>query len=122
MAEGWGPSGAGTALDAWAAAYPWSKLHVGAPGAAGTANAATETTRKQVSWNATGSDGIVESSGAVSWTNIAGTQDATHITQWSASSAGNFGGSGSITANSYNAGDTLTMAAGAIVASLPLAS
>lgn len=122
MADGWLPNGAGTALDALVAAYPWLKLHVGAPGAAGTSNPATETTRKQVSWNATGTDGIVENSGAVSWTSIAGSEDATDGTGWSASTAGNVGWSGTITANPYTAGDTLTFAAGAIAVSVPLAS
>lgn len=122
MADGWGPNGAGTALDALVAAYPWAKLHTGAPGAAATANAATETTRKQFAFNATGTDGIVENSGAVSWTNIAGSQDATDFSMWTASSAGNFGFSGSITANAYVAGDTYTVAAGALTASVTLAS
>lgn len=123
MANGWGPSGAGTALDALVAAYQWIKLHVGAPGAAGTANPATETTRKQVtSWNATGTDGIVENVTAVSWTAIAGSEDATAFTAWTANAAGNFGFSGAITANAYVAGDTYSVAAGALTASVTLAS
>jgi hypothetical protein len=122
MAEGWGPSGAGTALDALTAAYQWVKLHIGAPGASGTANPATETTRKQAAFNATGTDGIVETSGALTWTNIAGSEDATHFTVWTAAAAGNFGFSGTITANAYTAGDTLTISAGALSASVTLAS
>lgn len=122
MAEGWGPNGAGTALDALVAAYPWTKLHVGAPGATAASNAATETTRKQFAWNATGTDGIVENSAQVDWTNIAGSQDATHFSNWSASVAGNFGFSGTITANAYVAGDTLSVAAGGFVVSVTLAS
>lgn len=122
MADGWLPSGAGTALDALVAAYPWITLHTGAPGAAGTSNPATETTRKQASWNATGSDGIVETSGALTWTNIAGSEDATDFTGRSASSAGTVGFSGTITANAYTAGDTLTIAAGSLNASVTLAS
>lgn len=122
MADGWGPNGAGTALDALVAGYPWIKLHTAAPGAAGTTAAATETTRKQVTWNATGTDGIVENSGAISWTSIAGSQDATDFSAWSASAAGNFGFSGTVTANAYVAGDTLSVAAGAIVVSVTLAS
>lgn len=122
MAAGWGPSGAGTALDALASNYSWTKLHVGAPGAAGTTNPATETTRKQSTWNATGTDGIFENSNSISWTSIAGTEDATFFTNWSASTAGNFGFSGSITANGYVAGDTYSVAAGALVVSITLAS
>jgi hypothetical protein len=122
MAAGFGPSGAGTALDALVAGFPWVQLHTASPGAAGTTSVATETTRKTTAWNATGTDGIVENSGAISWTNIAGTQDASHFTNWSASTAGNFGFSGTVTANGYVAGDTLSVAAGAIVVSVTLAS
>lgn len=122
MAEGWLPTGAATALDALVAANPWFTLHVGAPGAAGTSNPATETTRKQLTWNATGSDGIVESSNSVSWTGIAGSQDPTHGTLRSASTAGTVGASGVITANAYVAGDTVTIAAGGVVVSVPLAT
>jgi hypothetical protein len=122
MADGWGPSGSGTALDALVAAYPWIKLHTAAPGAAGATAAATETTRKQVTWNAAGVDGIVENSAAISWTSIAGSQDATDFSAWSASTAGNFGFSGTITANAYVAGDTYSVAIGAITVSVTLAS
>lgn len=122
MAEGWGPSGSGTALDALAAAYTWTKLHTAAPGSAGTSNAATETTRKQVTWASAGTDGIVENTAALTWTNISGSQDATHFTNWTASSAGNFGFSGTITANAYTAGDTYDVAIGALTVSVTLAS
>lgn len=122
MAEGWGGLGAGTALDALVAAYSWVKLHTAAPGAAGTTGAATETTRKQATWNATGSDGIVENSNTLTWTNIAGSQDATQFTVWTASTAGNFGFSGTITANAYTAGDTYSVAVGALIVSVTLAS
>lgn len=123
MAEGWGGKGSGTALDALVAGYQWVQLHVGAPGAAGTSNVATETTRKQVtSWNATGTDGIVTNITAISWTNIAGSQDADKFSTWSASPAGDFGVSGAITANAYVAGDTYSVAAGAISISVTLAS
>lgn len=122
MAEGWGPSGAGTALDALGAAYSWTKLHVGAPGAAGTANPAVETTRKQATWNATGTDGIMENSNSMTWTGIAGSEDATKSSNWSASTAGNFGFSGTITANGYVSGDTYSIAAGGLQVSVPLAT
>jgi hypothetical protein len=122
MAEGWLPAGAGTALDALVAAYPYGKLHTGAPGAAGTANPATETTRKQFTWNATGVDGIVENSNAVTWVSIAGSEDASKMTLWTTATAGSPGASGTITANPYTAGDTYSMAIGAVVLSVPLAS
>lgn len=121
MAEGFGSAGANTALDALAAAYPWVKLHIGAPGSAGTSNPATETTRKQVTW-AAASAGSVANSVAVTWTSIAGSEDATHFSCWTASSAGTFGFSGTITANAYTAGDTYTIAISGLAASVTLAS
>lgn len=121
MAEGFGSAGANTALDALVAAYPWIKLHTAAPGSAGTANAATETTRKQATW-AAASGGSVANSAALQWTSIAGSQDATHFSAWSASTAGTFGFSGTIAANAYTAGDTYDVAIGALTASVTLAS
>jgi hypothetical protein len=124
MAVGYGPAGAATVLDALVTTYPWNKLHTATPGAAGATAPSTETTRKQFAFNATGVDGIVENSGAISWTNIAatGTEDSQFFTAWSASTAGNFGYSGTITANAYVTGDTYEVAAGALVVSVPLAS
>lgn len=113
MATGISSAAADTALNAITAAYPWIKLHTGDPGSAGTANAATETTRKQVTW-ASASGNHIDNSATVTWTNISGSQDATHVTGWSASTAGTFGWSGTITANAYTAGDTYTIAIGDI--------
>jgi len=121
MPEGFGSAGANTALDALGAAYPWIKLHVGAPGAAGTANAATETTRKQATW-AAASGGALTTSAQLQWTSVAGAEDYTHFTAWSASTAGTFGFSGAVTANAVLVGDTFTLAAGDIDATVPLAS
>ena len=102
-------------------ATPYIKLHVGDPGAAGTANAATETTRKLVSFGAA-SAGAIASDADITWTNIAGSQDATHFTAWDNISAGNFLFSGTITGNAYTAGDTYTISSGNLSASLTVAS
>ena len=96
-----------------AIANVYMKLHTGDPGDAGTANAATETTRKEVTWAAASGNSIANDA-AVTWTNIAGSEDATHFSLWDASSAGNCLGTGTITANAYTAGDTLNFAIGAI--------
>jgi hypothetical protein len=121
VAEGLGSAGANTALDALVAAYPWIKLHTAAPGAAGTSNAATETTRKQATWGASAS-GATSNSNALTWTNVAGSEDYTHFTAWTASTAGTFGFSGTVTANAVTAADTFTIAAGDLDVSLTLAS
>jgi hypothetical protein len=100
---------------------PYVKLHIGDPSSAGTANPATETTRKLASF-AVAASGALASDADISWTNIAGSEDATHFTCWDALTAGNFLFSGTITANPYTAGDTYTISAGQLAVSLTLAS
>jgi hypothetical protein len=97
------------------------KLHIGDPGANGTANPATETTRKSVSFGAAGS-GSMASDADVSWTAIAGSEDATYFTAWDASTAGNFLFSGTISGNAYTAGDTYTIPSASLTVALTLAS
>ena len=121
MAEGISAAGANTPLDAIRTDTPFIQLHVGAPGASGTANVATETTRKAVTFGAA-SGGSMTNTAQVQWTSIAGSQDATHFTIWNASSAGTFKFSGTITANAYTAGDTYTAAVSAITLSITVAS
>lgn len=99
----------------------YMQLHTADPGASGTTSVATETTRQSVSFGAA-SSGAISSDAQVQWTNIAGSQDATHYSLWDASSGGNFLGSGTITANAYTAGDTLTFASGDIDLALTIAS
>jgi hypothetical protein len=100
---------------------PYVKLHVGDPGANGTSNPATETTRKSVSFGAS-SAGSLASDADVVWTNIAGSQDATHFTAWDNLTTGNFLFSGTITGNAYTAGDTYTISSGGLTVSLTVAS
>jgi hypothetical protein len=97
------------------------KLHVGDPGTAGTANAATETTRKSVSF-AAASNGSIASDADVTWTNISGSQDATYFTAWDGITDGTFLFSGTITGNAYTAGDTYTISSGSLTASLTVVS
>lgn len=122
MTTGFTPTGAGTALDALAAAYRWIKPHIGSPGAAGASNPAVETTRKQVTWNATGADGIVDNSADLVWTNVAASEDWTHFSAHSAATDGTCGFTGTITANPVSSGDTMTIAAGGLTVSVTLAS
>jgi hypothetical protein len=122
MAEGWGSTAANHALTTEAALYTWTKLYVGAPGASGTSNAATETTRKQVTWGTASSGSIASITNDEVWTSVAGSEDYTHFAQWTASSAGTFGWSGSVTANPVTAGDTFTIPAGSLTTSVTLAS
>lgn len=107
--------------DAYSVAEVWIKLHVGDPGSAATANAATETTRKQASFGAAAS-GAITNDAALTWTNVAGTEDFTHYSAWTASSAGTFLFSGTVTANAVVAGDTFTIAVGDLDLAFGLAS
>ena len=97
------------------------KLHIGDPGANGTSNAATETTRQSASFGAA-SAGTLTSDADITWTNISGSQDATFFTAWDNASAGNFLFSGSITGNAYTAGDTYVIPSGSLTVSLTIAS
>ena len=97
------------------------KLHVGVPGALGTANPATETTRKAASFGVAAS-GVLTTNDALTWTNIAGSQDANHFTCWDDITAGNFLFSGNLTSNPYDAGDTFEIASGNLTATLTVAS
>lgn len=118
MAVGLAPGVANAFLDALTNASDytaptacWIKLHVGDPGAAGTSNPATETTRKQLSTGAA-SGGATSSDGALTWTSVAGSEDYTHYSAWTASTAGTFLFSGTVTANAVTAGDTFTIPTG----------
>lgn len=121
MATGLTAAGANTELAALVAAYPYIKLHVGDPGAAMTANAAVETTRKQITWAAP-SGGSIASSVDAAWSAIAGSEDATHFSGWSAGTGGTAGYSGAITANPYTAGDAYVVPAGGLTLTHTLAS
>lgn len=82
------------------------KLHIGDPGEDGTANPATETTRKLVSFSAA-SSGSIAGSGTVEWTNVAGSETYTHWSMWDASTSGNCLWTGALSASaSVTAGDT----------------
>jgi hypothetical protein len=97
------------------------KLHIGDPGANGTSNPATETTRQSASFGAA-SAGTLTSDADITWTNIAGSEDATFFSAWDNASTGNFLFSGSITGNAYSAGDTYVIPSGSLTVSLTIAS
>jgi hypothetical protein len=121
MALGLGAPGANTALDALAAGYRWVKLHVGDPGANGTANPATETTRKQATFSASAA-GATSNTGLLTWSNVAANEDYTHFTLWSTEPGGNFGGSGTVTANPVSATDSFQVGIGDLDLSFTVAS
>lgn len=121
MAEGLSVAAANTLLDSLLTTYPWAKLHVGAPGANGTANAAVETTRKQPTFGSA-ANALKTTTADTVWLAVAAPEDFTHITFWTASSGGSFGCSGLITANAVLAGDTFTIPTGELDITFPVAS
>jgi hypothetical protein len=124
MAVGYIASVANAELDALVAAYPYVKLHVGDPGAAGTSNPAGNTTRKLVTWGAA-SGGVVSNSADVDWSDaeVTTAEDYTHFSLWTASSAGSCGFTGTVTANAVSAtGDSFTIPTGDFDVSLNVAA
>lgn len=121
MTVGFSTAAANTHLDNQGTTYPWIKLHTGDPGGAGTSNAAVETTRKQVTWAAASAASKASSADLV-WTGVAGSEDYTHFSLWTASTGGTFGGSGLVTANAVTAADTFTIPSGSLTLSLSVAA
>lgn len=68
-------------------AIVYVKAHVGDPGAAGAANASTQTTRYATSWAAAVS-GLINISGTPEVTLI-GTETISHVSYWDAPTGGN---------------------------------
>ncbi len=102
----------GNATNYTAPAGFFVKLHTGDPGSAGASNAATETTRQSASMAAAAS-GAITNDAAVTWTAVSTTETYSHVSFWSASSAGTFLGSDDLAVSrSVTAGDTFTIAIG----------
>lgn len=98
------------------------QLHTGAPGAAGTANVSSTTTRQSVTWGSP-SAGSVAASNQPAWTSWAGTNGEvdTDISFWSAPTSGTFGMSMQLSAPvTMNTGDSLTLTS--ITVTIPTAS
>ncbi len=98
------------------------QLHTGAPGANGTANVSSVTTRESVTWGSP-SAGSVSASNQPEWTSWAGTngETDTDISFWSLSASGTFGLSMQLSSSVVmDTGDSLTLTAVSI--SLPTAS
>lgn len=69
----------------------WVALHVGDPGASGTANPSVgDATRKTVSQGAASSGSMSISGTSGPWTNGGTSETLSHVSVWDASSSGNF--------------------------------
>lgn len=106
------------ALKAWKNESPakyektYIKLHKGAPTDDGTAEAAGETTRKEVTWGAIteGNPSYIEASNTPEWTSVSTEETYKYISIWSAATEGTCLGSGALEAEkSVKAGDTFKL-------------
>jgi hypothetical protein len=133
MATGFAPATANSILNLLCRGTAWTppagvyiQLHVGDPGAAGTANAAVETDRSQAVFgtNAANSAGssTISNTATATWTGVGGTEDYTHYSAWSASTSGTFLFSGTVTANAVTIGDNFTIPIGDLDLAVPTAS
>lgn len=96
----------------FATATCWVKLHTADPGASGaTAAAAGDTTRKQATMAAASGGSKAMTGTAGPWTNGGTSENITHISLWSASSAGTFNGSTTVTSQAWASGNTYTLTA-----------
>lgn len=94
------------------------QLHTGDPGTAGTANVASNSTRKSITFAAAAS-GAVASSNAPSWTSVPTSETYAYISIWSASTGGSCRWSGPLNASqAVTAGDTYTLTSGQVTVSL----
>lgn len=107
LANKWLDMLGGTAFTAPAGAF--AELHLGDPGANGTANPSTETSRKSITYSAA-SGGSKAMSNTPSWSWVQGTETISHLAIWDASTSGNFLFSITLTASKQVAnGDTLNI-------------
>ncbi|HEX6969054.1 MAG TPA: hypothetical protein VF174_09630 [Micromonosporaceae bacterium] len=121
MATGLISAAADTVLGSLGETYTYIQLHTDDPGADGTANVATESTRQQVTWG-TPSSGSMASAADLEWTSVAGSEDYTHFSAWTQSSSGSCGFTGTINANAVTTGDTFKIASGGLTVSFTVAS
>lgn len=90
----------------------YCKLHTGNPSAAGTSNAAAETTRKSFT-KTTSTVGATSNVAALTWASYPAAETITHVSWWDASTAGNCWGVAALLASKTMAiGETLECAIG----------
>lgn len=102
---------------------PFVKLHTGDPGSAGTSNAAANTTRQAASFAAAAS-GANATNADINWTSVPNAETYSHVSFWTASSAGTFLGSAALTASKTVAiGDNFQIPSGSLTMAItPLAA
>ena len=97
----------------------WVKLHTGDPGAAGTSNAASNTTRQSAAFSSAAAAGTITTSADVTWTSVSATESYAYVSFWDASSGGTLIATDNLEATrGVTAGDNFTIATGDIDISL----
>ncbi len=90
----------------------WVKLHIGDPGAAGTTNAAANTSRQQATLSAASGRALTNSA-QLEWLTVSTTETYSWVSLWTASTAGTFLGRDDLsTAVAMTAGGTFRIAVG----------
>lgn len=88
----------------------WLQIHTGDPGSAGTANVSVGETDRFQYTTAAASGGSKSYTGVGPFTNAGTSETISHVSIWSASSAGTFKGSFALSASkAWASGDTLTI-------------
>jgi hypothetical protein len=131
MAVGFSAAVANAILDAYARSVAWTdpaavwvQLHTADPGAAGTSAVAGNADRKQATFGTPASGGAISNTVAIAWSTseVDTAEDYSHLSLWDASTSGNFLGSGVMTANAVQVGDTFTIPIGDLDITLNVAS
>lgn len=101
------------------------KLHLGDPGASGTANPAACTARKQVVFGNAASSGVISNTASAQWTSADGTvaETITHWSLWDAASGGNCLMTGALTSSvAVSLNGTITLNVGGCSPTFTVAS
>lgn len=101
---------------------PYVQLHTAGPGITGGSNVAGNNVRQPTGAFQAPSGGSTTNVSAINWLSVSTSETYTHVSLWSAASAGTFICSGSIAAAPIVAGQNFSIAAGAMTVSLPTAS
>lgn len=98
------------------------QMHIGDPGAAGTANPAANTTRKASTFGTDAAAGSIANTVAVVWDPVPATEVYTHFTLWTAETSGTFCASGTVTGGSVTSGQIAQFAIGALTVTHAIAA
>lgn len=103
----------------------YAKMHIGAPGAAGTANPAAYTNRPVATFGTgsiTGTNMVWSNSSAVNLGTVSNTENITWFSLWNAASGGTLVAVGTVAGGSVTSGSSPTFPIGALTVSMGIAT